>query len=264
MALDDKIINEIAEQLLEAERTCESLDSISKRYPGLDYDDAYKIQNTVIQKRVANGAKIVGLKIGQTSKAMQELVGIKEPDFGTILDDKVYAEGRPIPVDSMMYPRIEVEIGFYLEKDIEGPGVNVLDVLDATKGVFPLLEVKDSRVKDPHNTTVEDSIADNATSGVVIFGGKLTPLTEDLDLRLVGMIFEHNGKVIDSATGVESLGNPAEAVAWLANKLSEYGMKLNKGQFIMSGGLTKAIECTPGSCFKATFDRLGSVSAIFK
>lgn len=264
MALTGIEINEIIEQLLEAEHTCKPLDSISKRYPGMEYDDAYKIQNTVIQKKVDNGATIVGRKIGQTSKAMQELVGIKEPDFGTILNDKIYFEGRPIPVDSMMYPRIEVEIGFYLDRDLEGPGVNVIDVLDATKGVFPLLEVKDSRVKNPHNTTVVDSIADNATSGVIILGGKLTPLTKDLDLRLVGMIFEHNGKLIDSATGAESLGNPAESVAWLANKLAEYGMKLKKGEFVMSGGLTKAIECTPGSFFKATFDRLGSVSAVFK
>ncbi len=264
MALQENIINEIAEQLLEAERNGVPIEPISKRYPGMDYEDAYKIQLKTIGAKVNAGATIVGRKIGLTSRAMQALVGLHEPDFGIVLDNKVLAEGQAISIEKMMYPRIEVEIGFYLKETLRGPGINVIDVLAATAGVFPLLEVKDSRIRDPHNTSIYDSIADNSTTGVVILGGKLTPLTEDLDLRLVGMSFEHNGRVIDSAAGVEVYGNPAEAVAWLANKLAEYGMLLNKGEFVMSGGMTKAIDVTPGSFFRANFDRLGSVSALFK
>jgi 2-keto-4-pentenoate hydratase len=263
MALSEQIINEIAEQLLQAERTGIPIDPISKRYPGMDYEDAYKIQSRTIAKKIEEGAVIVGRKIGLTSRAMQKLVGLNEPDYGVVLHNKVRSEGQVISLDKMMYPRIEVEIGFYLKETLKGPGINVIDVLAATEGVFPLLEVKDSRVKDPHNTSIFDSIADNSTSGVVILGGKLTPLTADIDLRLIGMTFEHNGHVIDSAAGVEVYGNPAEAVAWLANKLAEHGTSLNKGEFVMSGGMTKAIDVTPGSFFRATFDRLGSVSALF-
>ncbi|HHU31379.1 MAG TPA: 2-keto-4-pentenoate hydratase [Clostridia bacterium] len=263
MALSDNIINEIAEQLLEAERTGIPIDPISKRYPGMDYEDAYKIQAKTIASKIEAGAVIVGRKIGLTSRAMQELVGLNEPDYGVVLHNKIRSEGQVISLDKMMYPRIEVEIGFYLKETLKGPGVTVIDVLAATEGVFPLLEVKDSRVKDPHNTSIFDSIADNSTTGIVVLGGKLTPVTEDIDLRLIGMTFEHNGRVIASATGSEVYGNPAEAVAWLANKLAEHGMSLNKGEFVMSGGMTKAIDVTPGSFFRATFDRLGSVSALF-
>ena len=205
---------------------------------------------------------VVGRKIGLTSKAMQELIGIDEPDFGTIVSDRVFTEDDLIPADSMMVPRIEAEIGFYLKEDLQGPGVNVVDVLAATAGVMPLLEVKDSRLNNL-KPTIQDAIADNATSGLVILGGKLTPLTKDMDLRLVGMVFEHDGRIIDTAAGAAALGNPAEPVAWLANKMAQYGITLRKGEFIMSGGLTRALEVKKGSYFKATFDRLGSVSARF-
>lgn len=263
MALSEQNINDIVDQLLEAEKAGIPIDPISKRYPDMEYEDAYKIQMLTLKHKLDNGATVVGRKIGLTSKAMQQLVGLDEPDFGAVVDNKVRYEGEVISLDKMMYPRIEVEIGFLLKDTLKGPGVTVNDVIAATKGVFPLLEVKDSRVKDPHNTSILDSIADNSTSGIVVLGGKLTPLDKDIDLRLVGMYFEHNGEVIASATGVEVLGNPAQAVAWLANKLSEYGLTLNKGEFVMSGGMTKAIDVTPGSFFKANFDRLGTVSAKF-
>jgi len=140
--------------------------------------------------------------------------------------------------------------------------VTVIDVLAATDGVMPLLEVKDTRIKNL-KPTIFDAIADNATSGIVILGGKLTRLTSEIDLRLIGMVFENNGEIVSTATGAAALGNPAEPVAWLANKMSEYGTVLRKGEFIMSGGLSRAEEVKPGSSFKATFDRLGAVSAVF-
>ena len=263
MPLSKETIAEIALKLLEAERTCRPVDEISVRYPGMSIDDAYAVQIRTIEEKVKAGSVIVGRKIGLTSKAMQALIGIDEPDAGIIVDSKVYREGEAIPSNAMMVPRIEAEIGFLLKEDLEGPGVTVVDVLAATAGVMPLLEVKDTRLKTLKPTIV-DAIADNATSGIVILGGKLTPLSTDMDLRLVGMVFEHNGEIVATATGAEALGNPAEAVAWLANKLHRYGIALRKGEFVMSGGLTKALEVKPGSFFKATFDRLGSVSALFK
>jgi 2-keto-4-pentenoate hydratase len=262
MALDDKDIENIANRLIDAEKKVCPIEPISEKFPGLSYDDAYTIQLRTIDKKVKSGAAIVGRKIGLTSKAMQELIGINEPDFGIIVDNKVFREGEPIPADSMIVPRIEAEIGFILKDDLRGPGVTVANVLAATAGVLPLLEVKDSRIKNL-KPTIQDAIADNATSGVVILGGKLTPLTADIDLRLIGMVFEKNGKVVSTGAGAEVLGNPAEPVAWLANKLACYDITLKKGEFIMSGGITKAEKVTAGSSFKATFDRLGSVTACF-
>jgi 2-keto-4-pentenoate hydratase len=263
MPLSENDLMRIVHELLEAEGSCHPIDEISKRYPGMTIDDAYAVQIKTIEEKVKAGSVVVGRKIGLTSKAMQALIGIDEPDFGIIVDSKVYREGEVIPAGNMMVPRIEAEIGFLLKEDLEGPGVNVVDVLAATAGVMPLLEVKDTRLKTLKPNII-DAIADNATSGIVILGGKLTPLTVDIDLRLVGMIFEQNGSIMSTATGAEALGNPAEPVAWLANKMASYGITLKKGEFVMSGGLTKALEVKPGASFKATFDRLGSVSALFK
>jgi 2-keto-4-pentenoate hydratase len=263
MPLSEPVVQEIALKLLEAEKTCRPMGEISKNYPGMSIDDAYAVQFKTIEEKVKTGAVVVGRKIGLTSKAMQALIGIDEPDAGIIVDSKVFREGEVIPAGSMMVPRIEAEIGFLLKEDLKGPGINVVDVLAATAGVMPLFEVKDTRFKTL-KPTIQDAIADNATSGIVILGGKLTPLMADMDLRLVGMVFEQNGEIVATATGAEALGNPAEPVAWLANKMARYGITLKKGEFVMSGGLTKALEVKPGAFFKATFDRLGSVSALFK
>lgn len=184
MSLTEEIIEQISQQLLEAEKTCQPIDVISEKYPDMTYDDAYAIQLKTIEKKVRAGAVVVGRKIGLTSKAMQELIGLDEPDFGIIVDNKVFSEGEAIPAKSMIVPRIEAEIGFLLKDDLKGPGVTVVDVLAATAGVMPLLEVKDSRIKNL-KPTIKDAIADNATSGIVILGGKLTPLTSDIDLRLI-------------------------------------------------------------------------------
>ena len=262
MSLNDETIEKIAMQLIEAERSCRPIAPISEKYPKMSYDDAYKIQFKTIALKEKEGAIVVGRKIGLTSKAMQELIGLNEPDFGIIVDNKVYSEGEIISLKNMIVPRIEAEIGFLLKEDLKGPGVTVVDVLAATQGVMPLLEVKDTRINNL-KPTIFDAIADNATSGIVILGGKLTPLTTDIDLRLIGMVFEKNGKIVSTATGAEALGNPAEPVAWLANKMAEYGIELKKGEFVMSGGLSRAEEVKPGYAFKATFDRLGAVSAVF-
>ncbi len=262
MSLSDETIEKIALQLIEAEKTCKPMDPINHLHPDMTYDDAYRIQFETIRLKEKEGAVIVGRKIGLTSKAMQELIGLDEPDFGVIVHHKVFGEGETISTKKMIVPRIEAEIGFLLKDDLKGPGVTAIDVLAATEGVLPLLEVKDTRIKTLE-PTILDAIADNATSGIVILGGRLTPLTPEIDLRLTGMVFEKDGNIVSTATGAAALGNPAEPVAWLANKMSEYGTVLRKGEFVMSGGLSRAEEVTPGTSFRATFDRLGAVSAVF-
>lgn len=258
MALTGDMIEQISQQLIEAERSCQPIDAISSKFADLSYDDAYAIQLKTIEIKVKSGAVIVGKKIGLTSKAMQEQANIKEPDYGFLLHNRVFREGQPIPMKSLIMPRIEAEIAFLLKDNLKGPGVTVASVLGAIEGVIPAFEIIDRRFKG--EITVKDSIADNAANGAVILGGKLTPLSPEIDLRLIGMVLEKNGAIIDTAAGAAVLGNPAEAVAWLANKLNEYGITLRRGEFIISGSLTRAREIESGSFFRATFDRLGSVS----
>jgi len=261
MTLKPELIEQISERLLDAERTCQQINMISDEFANLSYKDVYSIQLRGIQKKVQAGAVVVGKKIGLTSKGMQAQLNINEPDYGIIVDKGVFREGKPIPTNKLILPRIEAEIAFLLKNDLKGPGITVASVLKATEGVIPAFEVIDSRFAG--KITVKDSIADNASSAAVILGGRITPIA-DIDLRLVGMVFEKNGQVVASATGVEVMGNPVQAVAWLANKLSEYEIPLQSGEFIMSGGITSAAKVEPGSFFSASFDRLGSVSVLFE
>ena len=261
MALSQRIIEEIAQKLVEAERKREPLEPISEKYGDLSYEDAYGIQKKTAELKASSGAVIVGRKVGLTSKAMQEQSKINEPDYGAVFSSGVFREAQVISMKRIVWHRIEAEIAFLLKDDLKGPGVTVAKVLSATEGVLPAFEILDRRLKNYVN--VKDSIADNAGQAGVVLGGKLTPLA-DIDLRLVGMVLEKNGAILETAAGAASLGNPAEAVAWLANKLHEHGMTLRQGEFIISGSLTKAIDIEPGSFFRATFDRLGSVSALFE
>lgn len=262
MALSQSTIERIARELMEAERKRESLEPISQRYGELSYDEAYAIQKENAQIKVASGAVIVGRKIGLTSKAMQEQSKISEPDYGVVFSSGVFREGQVINMQKIVWLRIEAEIAFLLKDDLEGPGVTVAKVLSATEGVIPAFEILDRRLKN--YVTVKDSIADNAGQAGVVLGGRLTQLSHDIDLRLIGMVLEKNGAILETAAGAASLGNPAEAVAWLANKLHEHGLILKRGEFIISGSLTRAIDVEPSSFFRATFDRLGSVSALFE
>ena len=262
MALSNNQVEQVASELIEAERTVTPVVALTERFGDLSYEDAYAIQLKTVDIKVKAGAVVVGKKIGFTSKAMQDQFNIREPDYG-ILDDRiVFREGQPITMESLIFPRIEPEIAFLLKHDLKGPGVNAATVLEATEGVLPALEVVDSRF-GPGQITVRDSIADNASAGLMILGGKLTPV-KDLDMRLLGMVFEHDGRVVSTGAGAAVLGNPAQSVAWLANKLAEFGITLKKGEFVMSGSLVSAVKIEAGSFFTATFDRLGPVSALFE
>ena len=262
MALTNKLIEQISQQLIKAGETCQPIDAISGKFPELSYADVYAIQLKTFDTRVKSGEVIVGKKIGLTSKVMQEQFNITEPDYGVISDRMVLREGSPIPTRNLILPRIEAEIAFLLKEELKGPGITVANVLEATEGVLPAFEIIDSRFRE-WKITVKDSIADNASSAAIVLGGKLTPVS-DIDLRLIGMVLEKNGEVIATGAGAAALGNPAESVAWLANKLSEYDITLRKGEFVMSGSLVRAAVVEPGSLFRASFDRLGSVCAMFE
>jgi 2-oxopent-4-enoate hydratase len=262
VALTGKQIEQVAQELVEAARTHTPVVPLSERFGDVSYEDAYAVQLKTYDIKTKAGAVIVGKKIGFTSKAMQLQFNMTEPDYGMIDDTMVVREGRPIPMSSLIVPKIEAEIAFLLKDDLAGPGVNAAKVLDATAGVLPALEVVDSRYRK-WTSNIKDSISDDASAGLFILGGKLTPV-QDLDLRLVGMVFECNGSVVSTAAGAAIFGNPAQSVAWLANKLAQYGIGLKRGEFVMSGSLVPALEVKAGSFFRATFDRIGTVSAQFE
>lgn len=262
MALSKEQVGQIASELIEAERSCVPVEALTDRFADVSYEDAYAIQIKTIDTKVKSGDVIVAKKIGLTSKAMQDWLGVREPDYGIIVDKMVGREGQPIPMSSLILPRIEPEIAFLLKEDLKGPGINAANVIEATEGVLPAFEVIDSRYRD-WKITVKDSISDNASAGIMILGGKLTSI-KDLDLRLVGMVLEKNGSVISTGAAAAVLGNPAESVAWLANKLAEFGIMLKKGEFVMSGSLVSAVNVEAGSVLTATFDHFGPVSVVFE
>ncbi|MCK9356464.1 MAG: 2-keto-4-pentenoate hydratase [Dehalococcoidia bacterium] len=262
MSLTGKQIEQVALELVEAARTHTPIVPLSERFGEVSYEDAYAIQLKTYDIKTKAGIVIVGKKIGFTSKAMQVQFNMTEPDYGMIDNTMVAREGQPIPMSSLILPKIEPEIAFLLKDDLVGPGINAAKVLAATEGVLPALEVVDSRYRT-WTSNIKDSISDDASAGVFILGGRLTPV-QDLDMRLIGMVFERNGSVVSTGAGAAVLGNPAESVAWLANKLTQYGIGLKKGEFVMSGSLVPAQEVKAGWSFRATFDRIGTVAALFE
>jgi len=261
MVFDEKIIDKIAKELFKAEKNRSVIEPITERYPNISIQDAYKIQLKVVDWKKKEGQIVVGKKIGLTSKQMQDLLGVHEPDYGHILDSMVFFEGDSLSFSQLIQPRVEGEIAFILNEDLEGPGVTVADVIRATEGVMASIEVIDSRIKD-WKIKIQDTVADNASSACVVLGGRMFSARR-LDLRYLGMVLEKNGEIVATGAGAAVLGNPCQSVAWLANKLSEFNISLKAGEIVMSGSLTAAVKVNPGDVIRVTFDRLGSVTAKF-
>ncbi|MDK2823530.1 MAG: 2-keto-4-pentenoate hydratase [Clostridia bacterium] len=260
--MNSEQIKEAADLLLQAGQELKPIDALTNKYPDITIEDAYKIQLENVSKKVNSGKTIVGKKIGLTSRAMQSMLGVPEPDYGHLLDDMVGEEELPIELSTLLQPKVEAEIAFVLKDELKGPGVTLAKVLQATEGVIPSFEIIDSRIKD-WKIKIQDTIADNASSAMVILGSQLVPIKE-VDLKHMGMVLEKNGQIIDTAAGAEALGHPALAVAWLANKLAQYDISLKPGEIILSGSLTKAYEVTGNDTFLATFAGLGTVKAVFQ
>lgn len=254
--------DEIASKLLEAEATQNPIEPLTSIYTDLSVKDAYQIQLAGVRIKLQQGKKIVGKKIGLTSKAMQQLLGVSEPDYGHLLDNMLILEGEACKRDELIWPRVEGEIAFILKDTLKGPGITVADVLRATEGVMPAIEIVDSRIRN-WEIKLADTIADNASSARFILGSKMIPV-KNLDLRLIGMVLEKNGRVINTGAGAAVWGNPVAAVAWLANKLGEFDIALEEGEIILSGALTAAVDAAAGDVFTVSFQELGSVSVYFE
>lgn len=261
MALSDAVIQQLADLLYEAEAKAQPIPPITDQYPDMTPDEAYRVQLGITVKKIQMGRKIAGKKIGLTSKPMQQMMGVNEPDYGHILDDMVYSDMEQVEISTMIQPKVEAELAFILAEDLKGPGVTVADVLAATQYVVPSIEIIDSRIVD-WKIKLGDTIADNGSSAKVVLGGKPTPVA-GLDLQLLGMIVEKNGQIIDTGAGAAALGHPAYAVAWLANKLAAFDIGLHRGEMILSGAITAAVPIEKGDTITVMFNHVGSVSVTF-
>jgi len=262
MAFSDSDRSAVAKALAEAERTAIPIDPLHARWPELDVRDAYEIQRANIAARVADGAMIRGHKVGLSSRAMQEMMGVDECDYGHLMDDMFIFEGDTLETSGLCLPRVEVEVAFVLGRALPGRSCHVADVLRATEFVLPALEIIDSRIRD-WKIGLVDTIADNASSCGVVLGGNPVRLTDLDDLRRVEARLEIDGTEVARGCADAVLGNPASAVAWLARKLDEFGVGLEEGHVILPGSCTRAFDAKPGSVARAEFDVLGAVEVGF-
>jgi 2-keto-4-pentenoate hydratase len=251
-------VKELAHALHKAEHDLQPIGPLTEQYPAMDMDDAYAVQLAGISERMsAHGGKIAGWKVGLTSKAMQQMLNVDQPDFGHLMDNMRLDEGTDINTAELIWPRVEPEIAFQLKADLKGPGVTAQQVLDATEYLIPALEVIDSRVRD-WKIKLCDTIADNASCGRFVLGRSRTA-PGAFDIKLIGMNYYVNEDLVSTATAAAVVGNPAEAVAWLANTLAPYGHQLFAGQVVMPGSLVAAVDAKPGGRIRADFDHIGSV-----
>lgn len=258
-----------AVRLEQAERTRVPCRQLSLEHPGMTMDDAYAVQDAWMQLKMRNGRRILGHKIGLTSKAMQRAVKIDEPDFGALLDDMFHRDGAVIPTDRFMQLRVEAELAFVLDKPLSGPHCTLFDVLDATAYVTPALEILDARIErvDPGTgraRTVLDTISDNAANAALVLGGRaFRPNLIDADLRRIGAIVSKNGEVEETGLAAGVLNHPAYGVAWLADRLHRHGVQLQAGEVVLAGSFIRPIEVARGDTIVADYGEFGSVSCHF-
>jgi 2-keto-4-pentenoate hydratase len=254
--------DELAADLAQAERSREPIAPLTSAHPDIDVVDAYEIQLINIRQRVAEGARVVGHKVGLSSLAMQQMMGVDEPDYGHLLDEMEVFEDTPVTAGRYLYPRVEVEVGFILAADLPGAGCTEDDVLAATAALVPSIELIDTRITD-WKIALCDTIADNASSaGFVLGEARVAP--GELDVKVIDAVLTRNGEVIAEGRSDAVLGNPVTAVAWLARKVESFGVRLRKGDIVLPGSCTRAIDARPGDEFVADFTGLGSVRLSFE
>lgn len=251
---------QFADMLYEAEATGVTVPPLTEQDGSLTIDDAYAIQLANVRRVCAEGHRITGKKIGITSFAMQEQLGVNEPDYGHLFASMECPDGV-IKTDRLLQPRIEAEVAFILKDDLTGGAVRAEDVRAATDYVVAAFEICDSRVADWHIKLI-DTVADNASSGRYVLGTPRRALA-DIDLPAAHMVLRKNGVKVAEGEGSAVIGDPANAVAWLANRLWGYGVTLNAGEVVLSGSFAAMVDAARGDEFEADFGSLGAVSARF-
>jgi 2-keto-4-pentenoate hydratase len=254
--------DELAADLAQAERSKVAMAPLTDGHHDIDVVDSYEIQLINIRQRVAEGARVVGHKVGLSSEAMQKMMNVDEPDYGHLLDEMEVFEDKPVPAGNYLYPRVEVEVGFILADDLPGAGCTEGDVIAATAAFVPAIELIDSRISD-WKIKLCDTIADNASSaGFVLGAARVSP--KDVDIKAIDAVLTRNGEVVAKGRSDAVLGDPVTSVAWLARKVADFGVRLRAGDIVLPGSCTRAIDARPGDNFLAEFDGLGSVRLSFE
>ena len=259
--LDPGQMEQIADQLLVARRDRAVVPLLTARHPDMSVEDAYAVQTHWARRRVEEGRRVVGHKIGLTSKAMQAATGITEPDYGVIFDDMVLDNGSVVPFDAYANVRIEVELAFVLDRPLRGPDCTIFDVLSVTKYVVPALEILDSHI-ELEGRTIVDTISDNAAMGAMVLGGRPVRVDE-VDLRWVGALLYRNETIEETGLAAGVLNHPASGVAWLANKLAQHDTTLAEGELVLAGSFTRPMWVHRGDTVHADYGSLGAITCRF-
>lgn len=259
--LTDDQLTKIADDLADAEESRSMIPLLTAQYPDMVVEDSYAVQAKWVERGIAEGRRLVGRKIGLTSKVMQAATGISEPDYGAIFDDMVYENGSEIPFDRFSNVRIEVELAFVLKDDLAGPDVTIFDVLRATEYVVPALEILSSRI-EMQGRTIVDTISDNAAMGAMVYGGN--PMAPDaIDMRWVSALLYRNQTIEESGVAAAILNHPATGVAWLAGKLDQHGDTLKAGDIVLAGSFTRPMWVERGDTVLADYGPMGTISCRF-
>ncbi|MDR8876553.1 2-oxopent-4-enoate hydratase [Burkholderia multivorans] len=259
--MDSTLITTLGDRLYDAMASRAPVAPLTSQHEDLSVDDAYRIQQRFVQRRLDAGETVIGKKIGVTSKAVMDMLGVYQPDFGYLLSGMVYGEGESIPLDTLIQPKAEGEIAFILKKDLIGPGVTNAMVLAATECVMPCFEIVDSRIRD-WKIRIGDTVADNASCGVFVLGDTAVS-PRRVDLSTCGIVLEKNGEVIGTGAGAAALGSPVNAVAWLANTLGRLGIALKAGEVVLSGALAAMATVGRSDSFRVSIGDIGACSVRF-
>ncbi|MCG7932716.1 MAG: 2-oxopent-4-enoate hydratase [Candidatus Thiodiazotropha lotti] len=260
--MNEQRINELGDELYQALSQRQMIDPLTEREPEITIEDAYHVSLRMVNRRVENGESIIGKKIGVTSKAVQNMLNVHQPDFGYLTDRMVYGNGDEMPIsEQLIQPRAEGEIAFMLKRDLIGPGVSNADVLRATEAVIPCFEIVDSRIRD-WKIKIQDTVADNASCGLFVLGDKAVD-PRKVDLATAGMVVEKNGELLSTGAGAAALGSPVNCVAWLANTLGSFGIPLKAGEVILSGSLVPLEPVVAGDFMRVEIGGIGSASVRF-
>jgi 2-oxopent-4-enoate/cis-2-oxohex-4-enoate hydratase len=252
----------LADELYAALRGCRTVPQLSARGLELAIDDAYRVSLGLLERRLAAGERVIGKKIGLTSRVVQDMLGVQQPDFGFLTDAMQVLDGASVPIAGrLIQPRAEAEIAFLLKRNLSGPGVTPADVLEATEAIAACFEIVDSRIRD-WKIGIVDTIADNASCGVFVLGAaRVDP--RRLDLAALKVKVYKNGELLSEGTGSAVQGSPLASVAWLATTLGGYGIPLEAGEVILSGSLVPLEPARPGDRFRLELDSVGSASVSF-
>ena len=261
MALDSNTIAGLAEHLEACQLQARDTTKITDGHPGMDWDDAYAVQDEILRRKLARGARVVGFKAGLTSHAKMKQMGVDTPVFGFLVDEFVVPEGSEIKTSELIHPKVEPEICFVTRSELRGPGCHIGAVLAACDFVLPGIEVIDSRYRD-FKFDLKSVVADNTSASRFVVGGRIAP-ARDIDLRTLGIVHEKNGESVAFGAGAAVLGHPAAAVAMLVNHLGRRGQVLPAGSLVLSGGITEAVAVQAGDHVTLRMQHLGSVSLRF-